>query len=460
MRRATRRATWGLAALGVLAALRAAPARGDDPPPESDPDAAPAAPEAPSPVEAPQNLVEQINHAQAAGLSWLKKRQGGDGSWGNLHVDGPSYSGERDGYDQPTGPTSLAVYTLLKAGVPASDDAVRKGFAYLRKSQAHIDAYEVSMLLLAVTATADPFKRSADSKAAGDRVKLVGDLRKWALDLTARLVAMRNPAGWRYWGKGDEHAGGTQDLSSTQLAALALFAAARCGIVVDPAVWSGIAKFTREQQEPEGPEHPRAVVAPKAGAKPAAPAEGYAPPAGAEPDSPADRARGFAYMRGSTREADERRASGAMTACGVGNLMMSRFQLATRSPKAWALEDAAGLQAAVYDGLAWLDLHWDPISNPGGGVAGYHVYYLYCVERAMDLVGARRLGKHLWYVDMTEQLLPLQKKAGFWDSQSTLANGPVLDTCFALLFLHRATLGGIPFPSVTGGSEDLPVDDR
>jgi hypothetical protein len=75
----------------------------------------------------------------------------------------------------------------------------------------------------------------------------------------------------------------------------------------------------------------------------------------------------------------------------------------------------------------------------------------------MDLVGVQLLGNHLWYAEMAEQLLGRQNARGYWDSQSTLANGQVLDTCFALLFLHRATRGGIPFPSVTGGSDDPPV---
>ena len=43
---------------------------------------------------------------------------------------------------------------------------------------------------------------------------------------------------------------------------------------------------------------------------------------------------------------------------------------------------------------------------------------------------------------------------------TTLEPGDTLDTCFALLFLKRATRGSIPFPSLTGGSDDPPVDNR
>jgi hypothetical protein len=113
----------------------------------------------------------------------------------------------------------------------------------------------------------------------------------------------------------------------------------------------------------------------------------------------------------------------------------------------------------VYDGLAWLDLHWDPFKNPPDG--GMNLYYVYCVERSMDLIGAQRLGARFWYAEMAEQVLSRQKENGMWTGGNSPNGSPdVLDTCFALLYLHRSTLGGIPFPSVTGGSEEPPSDNR
>ena len=41
---------------------------------------------------------------------------------------------------------------------------------------------------------------------------------------------------------------------------------------------------------------------------------------------------------------------------------------------------------AIYDGLAWLDRNWSSFSNPRSRY-GYHIYYLYCMERAMDILG-------------------------------------------------------------------------
>jgi hypothetical protein len=114
----------------------------------------------------------------------------------------------------------------------------------------------------------------------------------------------------------------------------------------------------------------------------------------------------------------------------------------------------------VYDGLAWLDEHWTATENPESG-GSWSLYHAYCVERAMDLVGVFRLGDHLWYTEIAEHLFATQEESGRWDRGDTgHKKGAALDTCFALLFLSRATAGTIPYPSVTGGSESPPADTR
>ena len=78
------------------------------------------------------------------------------------------------------------------------------------------------------------------------------------------------------------------------------------------------------------------------------------------------------------------------------------------------------------------------------------------------------MGKHLWYRDGALELLkriqkakvkdPLdprapEQAAAFWMTNSTHDPKDVLDTCFALLFLKRATKDMVPAP-ITPPTED------
>jgi hypothetical protein len=446
------------------------PGMGDPPPEAADPDDEDA--------DTPEQLVPRITTAIEKGVKWLKQAQLPDGSWGLIEGDRP-YPGQKEGqpYRHPAGATALALYALLKCKEPVDDPVIKKGFKFLKdKYKQPGSAYETSMVLLAVTARADPFKKVKASEVAGEKVRLVGEDRAWAEALQKYLLNKRTKAkmlGWRYNVEApglnvQVPQGGNQDLSSTQLATLALLAADRCGIRADSKVWNDIITFSMQQQQDDGPDWERAVYdgAGKLAAKDKKPAPGGSaekerygpdkPPA----EAPKDKARGFAYIKSDALPPHEGGPTGGMTACGVGNIMMARYILMKRDDPLWSKRDQKLVQRSVYDGLAWLDMNWSPFTNPGGQGAHYHVYYLYCCERAFDLVGNRLLGKHYWYAEMAEQLVNRQDQKGFWDSSSTHKPEKVLDTSFALLFLKRATKGGIPFPSVTGGGDEPPVDNR
>jgi len=146
--------------------------------------------------------------------------------------------------------------------------------------------------------------------------------------------------------------------------------------------------------------------------------------------------------------------SGARTACGIGGLAIARYALDAPGvkPTAKPRPSTAMLDRAIFDGFAWLSKKWDPWANPGEPPCGRNLYYLYCVERAMDLTGAEKLGKHFWYLEMVKPLLKAQDpKAGSWDMKNPQIGdrNAVCDTAFALLFLRRATKGGVPMPVVT-----------
>ena len=68
-------------------------------------------------------------------------------------------------------------------------------------------------------------------------------------------------------------------------------------------------------------------------------------------------------------------------------------------------------------------------------------YFLWAMERIAVLYDVRKLGKKDWYQWGAEILLCHQRGNGSWDSDGGYpGQTPVLNTCFALLFLRRANL--------------------
>ena len=84
----------------------------------------------------------------------------------------------------------------------------------------------------------------------------------------------------------------------------------------------------------------------------------------------------------------------------------------------------------VLQGLQWINKHFKVTENPELGKQ-WHYYYLYGLERAGMLFGTERMGDHKWYREGAEYLLGAQGGGGGWND--------VVDTCFAILFLRRAT---------------------
>jgi hypothetical protein len=420
--------------------------------------------------DTPLPLIQKVGKAIDKGVAYLKQHQNGDGSWGPIKGDKP-YPGQKGGepYTHPSGSTSLALYALLKCHVPIDDPSVKRGFKFLKdRYKMPGGSYEASMMLLAVTATADPFKKFSKSQAEGDKVKLTGEFRDWAQKLQQLLLKKKDKnktQGWRYQiDTVGPIEGGDQDLSSTQLATLALLAAERCGIKTEDKVWTDILEFSMRQQSDDGPEWDRAVYdkQPKPKKDAAPPASDpdrsrYGPPA--NPAAPTkDRARGFAYIKSDKLPPHEGQPTGSMTACGVGNVQMVRYIMGKRDTPAWQQRDQKKILQSVYDGCAWIDMNWSAWDNPNHD--GYHVYYLYCVERAFDLIGNNLIGKHFWYQEMAEQLVGKQHDKGDWNSHSTHQPHDVLDTAFALLVLKRSTKGGIPYSSITNPGDEPPSDNR
>lgn len=433
------------------------PAAAEDPPSApGDDGSSPTEPE-PEPEQEAAPLDAQIKEAIEKGVAFLRTQQLPSGSWGDLNSKAPTYSGGGTPHQHPLGATSMALYAMLKCDVPVTDPTVAKGLAWLKKTpvQPNSSAYEVAAALLAVTATADPFKKTKDAAAAGAKVRLAPEWKPLTMTLQKALIERRNPRGWRY-SKLGVNPGGTEDVSATMFAMLALTAADRCGVALDPNVVIGAASYVLTLQEKDGPEAPRAVrPRPKAPAKPDPHKGRYAGP-GSPDNPPMDRARGFHYSIDPTAKDHDRVVTGSRTASGIGVLTLARYFLAEAKVAAGKpTVSQAALERGIYDGLAWLATHFHAWQNPGAP-GGRMINYLYCTERAMDLVGAERLGEHLWYVEMVQQLLPQQDERGAWDTKDAQVGerNAVIDTAYALLFLRRAAQGGVPrMPVVTGGDE-------
>lgn len=122
-----------------------------------------------------------------------------------------------------------------------------------------------------------------------------------------------------------------------------------------------------------------------------------------------------------------RKAHGSMTVGAVGALCILDYL----TGKDWR-EDKD-----ILEGLQWMNKHWSVTENPEFGSKHYY-YYMYGMERVGMLFDTEVIGSHKWYREGAEQLLKDQKDDGSWGAEVVKARN-VVDTCFAILFLRRAT---------------------
>jgi hypothetical protein len=123
----------------------------------------------------------------------------------------------------------------------------------------------------------------------------------------------------------------------------------------------------------------------------------------------------------------------SMTAGATGALVMYDY-IAGRD---WKKDKLVGV------GMAWMGKHFSVTANTGGpshggeGPTGWLYYYLYALERLGILYGTERIGAHDWYAEGAKVILEAQKPDGSWEVSSY--KNAVWDTCFAVLFLKKAT---------------------
>ena len=222
--------------------------------------------------------------------------------------------------------------------------------------------------------------------ATGDR-----QYKAWAARLAQLLLDWESANHAGSWG----YPHGVVDLSNNQFAALGLWSARSLGVSVPRDVWTRLAEAVLDDYRGESTQVEAAGGRYKE-----------------------RRATGFRYRR------KKEETTGSMTAAGLCILALAQESAGRKLGKV-----GARIDPAVNEGLAWLDTYWSVDSNPGHGQYAY--YYLYALERVGALFELDRIGNHDWYREGAEFLIKDQVEGGSW--------GQPHQTCFALLFLSRAT---------------------
>lgn len=202
---------------------------------------------------------------------------------------------------------------------------------------------------------------------------------------------------------------GSGDNSNSQYAALGLRACAEAGVIVPRETLDRARKWwAGSQQANDGKGDRKSVASGEAGGRPA----------------------GWCYGG-----ADHGHAPyGSMTAGATGAVVIYDHLLG----QSWKKDET------VLRGLAWMSANFSVASNPGpaewaeGAPAYMLYYYLYAVERTGVLTGLERLGGHSWYAAGARQILSAQGVDGSWKADAPEGHA-TWDTCFAILFLKRAT---------------------
>jgi hypothetical protein len=189
------------------------------------------------------------------------------------------------------------------------------------------------------------------------------------------------------------------DFSNTQFAILGLRACREAGVEVPQATWKKALDYLKKFQREDG---------------------------------------GWGYViSGQQDEA----SYASLTAAGACSAAICLHALGAKDPKT---------DFTVRLALGWLAKHPDPSKNEGIdqsavlGPSPWQCYHLYSVERAGRVLGLAELGGRSWYDAGASWLLSAQKDDGHWADDPLRGDAlptymAVADTCFAILFLTRAT---------------------
>lgn len=296
----------------------------------------------------------------------------------------------------PGGVTALCTLALLTAGEDPASPAMQKSLAFLRELEAD-KTYTVALQTMALCA-GEPrrdfvlIQRNADW------------LQQAQIDRGDRIGA------WSYTNQRDQIG---SDNSNSQFAVLALHEAERVGAKINPATWQKAADFWKRAQRPDG---------------------------------------GWAYQPVGA-------SSGSMTCAGVGCWVICSGKVA---PAAASVENGAvnccmppEHDDVLERALVWMSRNFSVTRNPGQGGGGWHLYYLYGLERLGRLTARRFIGEHDWYREGAELLISEQDPfSHHWQGQGHAEDQPDIATALALLFLSKGRWPVLVAKAKHGPDED------
>ncbi|MCG3182466.1 MAG: hypothetical protein ICCCNLDF_00528 [Planctomycetes bacterium] len=452
-----------------------------------------------------KSFADKVEDAVDKGCDWLKKQQGIDPVdpkpvFGKFPENPPTY-GAGTPHRYLIARTAFPIQALCKSGCFVDEKEIDTAMKWLRENYTEQGAiqsmqgfvgsstYEDATVLNAVEAYYISAWEAKDRKLENPKSRVEKDadgnkkpIKRWGTEdkgakkkkkdrnfkldkkdqkiceiavkaLEARFRKAYGGGGWRYAKDGMGENDPNVDVSATQYAILGLKAATRLGIKYDKKLLFDVFRFYRGQQDKDGP-----VV--KAKWKKSAGDDEDDKKKGrgtsSEGTPPELKARGWGYCRESNHQPLDKTTYGSMTAAAVNALILIRDELVEdpAQKKTWEKLDKDCNQM-IGDGLAWMIQNWSMKENPRAGMYRYY-YYLYTIERLGMLGGIDEIGGHDWYYEGAEQLLEQQTKGGdmdgMWDIQNEIDPSDIYNTCYALLFLKRATSGvDRPIPVLTGG---------
>lgn len=286
----------------------------------------------------------------------------------------------------PNGATALCVLALMKSGLSPDHPAVSAALKTL-VAQRPRETYSAGVQLMALEATGQEYYLQQMEPVLDD------------------LLSWQTKGGWSYpadrGGDSLVPVKGTLDLSNIQYATLGLRAASFADYEIKDKVWKNLVKETLGYQTESG---------------------------------------GFHYWK---EEHSRFAVTGSMTAAGIAILSMAREALGKKTPK--------DVDEAIENALAWLEPNFSLVKNPADrpGEGGYLFYYLFGIERIGSFLQRDEFAGKNWYLQGAKRILRFQKQDGSWSNSPTtrelellspsVGSSAISDTCFALLFLRRAS---------------------